>query len=819
MWTETRQDVWYALRSLRRTPGFTVVAILTLALGIGANTAIFSVINSVLLRPLPYASAHSLAFVWSARDGSTLDTLTPGRFVDLRTRMTSLASIAAICQFSMTLTGGGAPEQIPASSVSSSFFDVLQARPLLGEPFHAGRADPRAVVLSHGLWLRRFGGDPGIIGREITLNGASRHVAAVMREDFGWPAITTRPGTVGGPELWIPGAVHDIPRTPADNPAEDLSANRSLGILRAVARLREGVTLEQAQREADVIARQLETEHPDTDQGRGALVVPLRTQFFGPSTQPLLVLLGAVAFVLAIACANVASLLLGRASSRRRELAIRLALGATRARVIRQLLTEAIVLALGGAAAGLLLAWWAHRWLLRLNPGDVLRLSETRIDPVVLGFSLVIALATGLIFGIVPAWQASSRTPKSDLNDDGARGFSSGRGGRTRDMLVALEVAVALVLLVGAGLMLRSFSALARADTGIELENLLTFAVSAPGGRTTSAPHQVAFYEQLLARVRSLPGVTHAGAAVTLPIGGDDFSTRYVLEGQPLPAAGLEPSAGFQIVSAGYFETMGMRVVAGRAFREGDTIDAPQVVAVNETLARQAWPDGDAVGRRLRTGRGADAPWFTVTAVVSDIRHRGPAAPPRPELYHPLTQRSFGSMAFVVRTSGEPRALVPAVRAEVSALAADLPISQVGTMEEHVERALARPKFMSTLIAAFGALALALAVVGIYGVMSYAVSQRAQEIAIRMALGARRSDVIRMVLSRAALLATAGIVGGLGAAAALSRVIASLLFGVSTTDTVTFAGAAIGLLALALLAAGVPAVRASRISGADVLRS
>lgn len=819
LWTDIRQDAGYAVRSLRRTPGFTAVAALTLALGIGANTAIFSVIHRVLLRPLPYRDAGRIVFLWSARDGSTPDTLTPGRFVDFRERMTTLSGIAAICQFSMTLTGGGAPEQVPGSSVSSGFFDVVGAPALLGEPFHGGTADARAVVLSHGLWLRRFGGDTGIIGREITLNGTNRRVVAVMRADFGWPAINTRPGAIGGPELWIPGAAHDIPRTPADDPAEDLSANRSLGILRAVARLRDGVSVEAARREAEVVAVRLAQEHPDTDSERGALIVPLRTQFLGPLTRPLLVLLGAVGFVLAIACVNVASLLLGRATSRRRELAVRLALGARRARVMQQLLTEAVVLAAGGAAAGLLLAWWATAWLVRLNPGDVLRLSDARIDPAVFGFSLALALLTGLLFGVVPAWQAARTDPGRDLGDGGTRGSSSAAGGRTRDVLVAVEIAVALVLLVGAGLMLRSFSALARVDTGIEFRNLLTFAVSTPGGRDASAPRQVAFYQQLLERLRTLPGVTHAGAAVTLPIGGDDFSTRYLVEGRPLPVAGQEPSAGYQIASSGYFDTMGMRVLSGRGFRDGDTAAAPLVVAVNETLARQAWPGANAVGRRIRMGRDAGEPWYTVVAVVSDIRHRGPAAPPRPELFHPLGQRSFSFMAFVVRTTGDPLAVVPAVRAEVAALAPDLPISQVGTMERHIERALARPRFMSTLIAAFGALAVALAVVGIYGVMTYAVSQRAQEIAIRMALGARRGDVIRMVLTKAALLSAIGIAAGLAGAAAMTRVLAGLLFGVGATDPATFAAAAAALLGAGLLAAAVPAIRASRISGAAALRS
>ena len=549
MWNDIVQDVSFALRSLRKTPGFAVIAIVTLALGVGANTAIFSVINSVLLRPLPYRDADRLVFVWATNGSSARGPLSPARFLDFRDGLGSVSTAAGICQFGVILTGGGPPEQLDASSVSSSFFDVLGARPLVGDVFHANTADDRAVVLSHGLWVRRFGSDPGIVGRDITINGARRQVVAVMRQDFGWPGVTG--GLTGGssPELWIPGAARDIPRTPADNPAENLSGDRNLGILRMVARLRDGVTLEQARREADVLAARLAEEYPDSDANRGAVIVPLREQFFGPVTRPLGVLLGAVGFVLAIACANVASLLLGRGTSRRREIAVRLALGATRARIVRQLLTEAVVLSIAGSVAGLWLASWAARVLVGLTPGGVLRLSDTHTDPVVLGFTLVVAIATGLVFGALPAWQVSRSSPNDDLRDGGARGSNATQGRRMRSVLVAVEIAVALMLLVGAGLLLRSFSALSAVDTGLDLRNLLTFTVAAPGGRTATPADQRAFYDQLLQGIESLPGVTRAGAAVTLPIGGDDFSTRYMIEGAPVPAPGREPSAGWQIVS------------------------------------------------------------------------------------------------------------------------------------------------------------------------------------------------------------------------------------------------------------------------------
>ncbi|MEN3339375.1 MAG: hypothetical protein V7647_3051 [Acidobacteriota bacterium] len=819
MLNETLRDVSFAVRSLRKAPAFAVIAILTLALGVGANTAIFSVINSVLLRPLPYRDADRLVFIWNTSGGPARVPLSPARFLDFRDRLGAVSIAAGICQFGVVLTGGGPAEQIDASSVSSSFFDVLGARPLLGDVFHARTAADRAVVLSYGLWVRRFGSDPGIVGRDIAINGARRQVVGVMRQDFGWPGVTG--GSTGGssPELWIPGAARDIPRTPKDDPAEDLGADRNLGILRIVARLRDGVTVEQARREADVLAARLAEEYPDSDRARGAAIVPLREQFFGPVTRPLGVLLGAVGFVLAIACANVASLLLGRGTSRRREIAVRLALGATRARIVRQLLTEAVVLSLAGSVAGLWLASWAARALIGLTPGSVLRLSDTHTDPVVLTFTLAIAIATGLGFGALPAWQVSRSSPNQDLHDGGARGSAGAQGRRARSVLVAAEIAVALVLLVGAVLFLRSFSALSAVDTGLDTAHLLTFSVTAPGGRTATAAEQRAFYEQLLQAIESLPGVTRAGAAVTLPIGGDDFSTRYTVEGAPLPLPGQEPSSGWQIVSPQYFDAIGMRMVSGRGFRAGDTADAPPTVVVNQSLARQVWPGAEAVGRRLRLGRDPQDPWMTVVGVVSDVRHRGPAAPPRQEIYQPLSQRSFGSMAFVVRTGVDPYSTVPLIRNEIARLAPSLPMAHVATMEEHVARALSRPRFMSVLTAVFGGLAVALALVGIYGVMAASVSQRTREIAIRIALGARTFEVVAMIAREAGTLAIAGVVVGVLAAWAASRVLAGLLFGVSAGDPSTYVDSPCALLIVALAAGAIPALRAARIDGAQVLRS
>ena len=820
MWGDLRQDFKYAIRSLAKSPAFSLVALVTLALGIGANTAIFSVIYAVLLRPLPLHQPDRLVFIWTSTDAVPRSTLTPGLLVDYREQLTSVSSVAGISHLSVNLTGQGDPERLNASSVSSNFFDVLGVAPFLGDPFHAGRADERDVVLSYALWNRRFAADREIVGREIILNGVSRRVVAVMPKEFDWPSITARGSSnFGSPELWLPPARFDVPRMAREDANQDLRANRSAGYLRAVARLKESITMQQAQREAESIAERLARQYPQTDAGRGAVVQPLREQFFGYVQEPLLVLVASVIFVLAIACANAASLLLGRASARRREIAVRLALGASRGRVIRQLLTESTVLALGGAALGLLFAWWAQSWVIAMAPEGILRLESARLDSVVLAFTTAVAVLTGIVFGIVPAWQASAGGVNQDLAEGGGRGSAGPRGSRTRDGLVALQICAALVLLVGAGLLLRSFASLSRVDTGIDTRNLLAFDVILSGPRASSGSSQTAFYDDLLRGVRSIPGVKAAGAAVTLPIGGDDFGATYAVEGQPAPKPSEEPVAGYQIVTPGYFDAIGMKIVAGRDFSDADSAEAPDVVMVNQTLARQAWPGTDPIGRRLRIGRNASAPWQTVVGVVTDIRHLGPATPPRPELYEVHTQSPFSFMAFVVRTEADPYSTVGAIRHEIARLDPALPMSGVRTMEEHLWRSLARPRFLSALTASFGGLALVLAVVGIYGLIGYTVTQRTREIAIRSALGAQRGDVLKLVLSKAFVLAAVGVVAGTVFALSLTRLLSGFLFGVTPGDPWTFLSVGALLIACALVSALIPAIRATRIDGTLALRS
>ena len=810
-----QQDVIYALRGLRKSPGFTFAAIVTLALGIGANTAIFSVTKSALLRHLPYRSPERLVFVWSSSASLPRETLTPGRLLDFREQLTSMAAIAGISQIPLNLTGSGEPERLNASSVSSSFFDILGASPMLGDPFHTGTADDRAVVLSYGLWARRFGSDPAMVGRQITLNGTVRTVVAVMPADFDWPAVTATPSHVNGPQLWIPGSVRDLPRTPADRADQDLSANRTAGYIRAVARLKDGITIDQAQREADLVAARIGQLHPETDGVRGASVVPLRAQFFGQLQRTMLILVGAVILVLAIACANVAGLLLGRASARRKEMAIRRALGASGRRVVRQLVVESMMLALVGGVCGLLLAWWAQTAFLKLNPTDFLPLDHAQIDPAILAFTVTVSMVTGVLFGLVPALHAARDSMSGELSDGGGRSSAAPRSARSRELLVTLQLAIALILVVGGTLLVRSFSALQHVDTGIDTHDLLTFNVFLSGSHAQAQVAQAAFYEDVLARIRSLPDVSAAGAAVTLPIGGDDFSAAYTIDGHEL-ARGLEPSAGYQVVTSGYFNAMRIPILAGRDFNSGDVRDGAPVVLVNETLAEREWPGADPVGRRMRTG--PDDPWMTVIGVVGDVRHGGPAAPPRPEFYQPVSQRSFSFMAFVVRTHHDPARVVPFIRSAIAAADPLQPISDLVTMDAHLARALSRPRFMSTLIAAFGILALSLSVVGVYGVMAYAVTQRTREIAIRMALGAHSRTIVAMVLSRTMRLVAIGLVGGIAGAAVFARTLSGLLFGLEASDTTTFVASAVLLAGAALAAGAIPAYRATRIDAVDALK-
>jgi putative ABC transport system permease protein len=814
MWPDFRQDIVHALRGLRRAPGFAAVAILTLGLGIGANTAIFSAINTALLRPLPYADGDRLVFVWNTHDGRN-DNLGPARMLDLKREATSFSGFAGIAHISYTLTGYGDAERIPGSSVSSSFFDVLGAQPLLGQAFHDGTADPSAVVLSYPLWKRRFGSDPSIVGRTIALNGRPRIVMAVMRQDFFWPSIVAQPGVPEGPQLWVPGGIGDIPRNATDED-RDMRSNRNGGYLRAVARLKPGVTVGQARAEMASIGDRLSREHPE-DAGRSATAESLREHFFGPVERPLFVLAAVVALVLAIACANVAGLLLGRGAARRRDLALRRALGATRVRVIRQLLTEATVLSAAGAVAGIAIAWWGASALGALAPTDFMGDRPIALDARVLVFALAASIVCGLAFGAVPALQLSRDALSGALGEGGARSSGTRRAGRTRDVLVAIEIAVAVVLLVGSVLFVRSFRTLTRVDVGIDTHNLLTFDINLTGERSKVQSQQVLFFDALQQRLSQVPGVVRVGAAVTLPIGGDSFGTSYLADDKPFVNAASLPSAGYQIVMPGYFAAMGIPLKAGRDVAASDTRDAEPVALVNEQFARDAWPGQNPIGHRVKFDP-SDKAWMRIVGVVGDIRHNGPASPPRPELYQPNAQRSFPFMAFVVRTAGDPHAMVATLRRATAELDPALPLANARTMEEHVERALAKPKFFSTLVGAFGLLAVALALVGIYAMMAWSVSERRQEFAIRLALGAGGGMLARLVVSRALTIAAIGILAGLAAARTLTGLVAGLLYGVQPGDPASFVWTALLVAAVALAACIVPVRRAVTVDPLTLLR-
>ena len=809
------RDVRLALRLLRAKPAFACVAILTLALGLGANTAIFSVVHAVLLRPLPFHQPERLVFLWSSSPNHALENLTPGRLVDFSERTKSFASVAGFAHRSVTLTGRGAPERLSSASTGSAFFDTLGVEARHGQVFRTGSGGQPLVVLTHRVWVRLFNADPGIVGSSITLNGIPHTVTGVMPESFIWPTIATASTSGAGPEVFTVATRHEIPDTPVVG-AEDMRLDRRTHYLRAVARIRAGVTLEEAKAEVSAVAAALEREFPETESRNGAVLVQVRDQIIGDRRQPLLLLLGAVALVLLIACANVANLLMGRTALRRREFEVRLALGAGRRRLIQQLLIESAVLALIGAAAGIVIAWWSLGALITLVPEGVLGVEKASLNVSVLAFSFVLAAVTAGIFGLLPARQAARMEGRRGLGD--ARTVGMAGRGRARTLIAGAEVAIAIALVIGASLLVRSFVALQRVDVGLDVAHMLTFDLVLSGERARDRGLQVAFYEQVLERIRALPGVAAAGMAVTLPIGGDTFGAPVIVDGRPLPPEGQEPSAGYQMVSPGFFEAAGVPFVAGRDVSLSDTRDRPRVAVVNEAFAAAHWPGESALGRRMRFDRDPTYPRIEVVGIVRNLRHNGPAAPPRPEFYLPYTQSSFSFMAVVVKAHGDPASLAQPVRQAVMALDPNQPISRVMTMEEHLRNDLAEPRFLSQLTLLFGGLALVLAAIGIYGVMAWSVTTRTQEFGVKLALGARPSQLLRQIVGEGMLLVGAGAVVGVAMAAALSQMIASFLFETRPLDPAAYL-LAVGVVASAAALALIrPALRAMRTDPMRALR-
>ena len=785
---------------LLKKPGFTAIAVLTLALGIGANTAIFSVVNAVLLRPLPFAEPDRLVMVYEKRLklGRTRNPVSAPDFIDWRAQNTVFENMAAYTWWNANLTGGDEPERIMGAVASAGLFPTLGVEPALGRSFTPEEDQPnanRVVVLSHGLWQRRFGSDAGIIGKTLTLNGNSFTVVGVMPRGFHFPDKQI--------EMWAPLAL---------NTSE--AGNRGSHYLHVVARLKPGMSLPQAQAEMETIASRLEQQYP-VNVGHSVNIFPLYEETVGSIRPALLVLLGAVGFVLLIACANVANLLLVRGSARQKEIAIRTALGAGRFRIIRQLLTESVLLAIVGGGLGLLLAIWGTDLLVALSPPETPRVSEIGLDRAVLGFTLAVSLLTGMVFGLLPALQASKPDLNDSLKEGGRSQMASGSRSRIRSLLVVAEVASALVLLVGAGLLLKSFIRLREVNPGFNPENVLTMQLSLPQTKYKEEHQQAAFTQQVLQRIGTLPGVNAAGAVAGLPLSGNSASRYFAIEGRPERPAGEGLNTNFNAISPNYFRALGIPLLQGRDFSERDVLGTPEVVIINEAMARRFWPDEDPLGQRLRI---SDQPWRTIIGIVGSVKHSGLDVEPTPEMYYPLLQDPLPFMTLVVRTTGDPQSLAAAVQREVRMVDKDQPVFGIKTMEEVVAESVSSRRLTMLLLATFASLAVLLAAIGIYGVMSYTVAQRTHEIGIRMALGAQAGDVLRLIVGQGMILTAIGITVGLAASLALTRVLSSLLYGVSATDPLTFIAVSLLLAAVAFLAGYLPARKATRVDPMVALR-
>ena len=808
------KDVQYAARVLLKSPGFTAVAVLAVALGVGANTAIFSVVNAVLLKPLNYAEPDQLVLINHNYPKIDLkaSVSAPG-YAYYRDNAKSFDSVAAFTSWNVNLTGEGEPERLQGLSVTTNLLQTLGAQTADGRVFTAEEGTPgnnKVVVLSDGFWRRRFGGVP-VVGKAITLNGEPYTIVGVMPPTFQfgreWNAQT--------PDVWSPMAF-----TPQQLDASTGLTSEYLGVM---ARLKDGVGVAQAQAEMDAISADLRRQYmPGADASNWGLLLTRYDEFVvGQIRTPLLFLLGVVALVLLIACANVANLMLARAAVRQKEIAVRTALGASRWRVVRQLLTESVLLSVAGGGVGLLLAMWGVDLLLKLNDNKIPRATEIGLDRNVLLFTLGVSVLTGIIFGLAPAFQTSNVNLHDTLKEGGRSSRSGIRRG-LRDVLVVVEITLAVIVLVGAGLLIRSFARLQQVNPGFEPRGVLAMQVSLPQSKYKEGTLRAAFDRQMLEGVRALPGVKSAATITTLPMSGWNQSGSFQIEGRQLAPGESSPHGDRWMPSDDYFQTMGIPLVKGRYFDARDTADSPPVVIVSEALARKYWPGEDPVGKRITFNRipnTQDPLWREIVGVVGHVRNEGLEGESRGQYYVPYTQRPNNTDLFlVVRTDADPASLAPSVRGAVAAVDRDLPVYRVTTMEKLVSESLMQRRFAMFLFGVFAVLALALAVVGLYGVMSYAVAQRTHEIGLRMALGAQTRDVLRMVVGQGMVLVAIGLGLGLGGALLLTRLMKSLLFGVSAADPLTYAGIALLLAAVAFLASYLPARRATKVDPMVALR-
>ena len=802
------KDVRYGLRMLRKSPSFTFFSVAVLALGIAANSAIFSIADAVLIRPLPYRDSNRLVMVWedASAYGFPKDTPAPGNFSDWKSRNQVFEDVAALPYGGyFNLTGNGTPEQLDGKKVTANLFSLLGVSVLLGRDFRSGDdvpGAPHVAILSHGLWLRRFGGDPQIVGREISLNYQKCTVIGVMTREMQFPDRKT--------EIWIP----------AQFTKEQL-ANHGSHYLNVFARLKPGVSFKTANADLATIASALEKEHADSNAKVGAFAVPLREELAGDVRPAILMLVGAVCFVLLIACANVANLLLSRASGRRRELAMRLALGATRGRVIQQMLTESILLALFAGAVGLLLSVWGTKFLAALIPAGIAPTAAAGVDGRVLLFTLFVSLSTGVLFGIIPASRVSQFQLTYSLKQGGGQSGVGSGGRRLRDALVICEVALAIVLLAGAALMIRSLQNLYHLDPGFRADHVLVMRTPLPRPKYEAVARRRAFFDQVLAQVENLPGVVSAGYTTWVPLTNDGGATGITIEGKPEPAPGNLLIPNVRIISRDYMLALRMKLVDGRPFESRDATGTLPVGLINQTMARNYWPGENPIGRRFKIGTYRDeSPWITVIGIAGDVHQAGLDVPARAEMYLPYQQQDFGYEPeyLAVRTSGDPMALAEIVRQQIWSVDREQPVAGVMPLEDLVDENLASRRMQASLLSGFAGLALLLVTLGIYAVLSFAVTQRTQEIGVRVALGAQPRDVLRMIFSQGFKLFLIGAAIGLVAAFVLSRALVHLLFGVSAYDPASFASVTILLAAVALLACYLPARRATRVDPLIALR-
>ena len=804
------QDIRYGLRSLRKRPGFTAVAVITLALGIGANAAIFSVVNAVLLKPLQFRDPERLAILWEDASfvGFPRNTPAPANYVDWKNQAQSFEDVAATHESSLNLTGDGEPERVPTRRITHNFFSVLGVQPLIGRGFLPEEDRPnsnKVVVLSYPLWQSRYGGDRNILNRTILLNGEQHTVVGVMPAGFQWLDTEER--------LFVPLALN----------AEAL-ANRGGHYLTVIARLKPGVPMAQAQTEMNAIMARIAQDHPEaTAEGKlGAVVTPLHEQLAGDARRPLLVLLVAVAFVLLIACANIASLLLARAAGRRREIAVRTALGASRMRIVRQLLTESLLLSLFGGISGLLLAFWSFGFFENLIPEGLKVSTNLKLDATTLVFALAASVITGIVFGLIPALQSARVDLNESLKQSGGRS-GAGSGMKLRSGMIVFEVSLSLVLLVGAVLLIQTLFQLFNQYSMLAPEKVLTMRTPLPLSKYDEPGKRHAFYQNVLQRVEAIPGVASAGYVTAIPLTWKGGTTGVFPEGTSEPLPGVSYDANHRQVSANYLQTMSVPLRQGRYFTAQDNEQSMPVVIVNETMAREYWPNGDAVGRRFKLGDPTDdTPWFTVVGVVADVRQMGIDVPVKGEMYLPYGQVTpwdfYAPRDLALRTNGDPAILMGAVREAIRSVDPDQPVSNVATMEEVLGREASQRRLGMIMLTAFAVLAVLLASLGIYGVLAYFVAQHRNEIGVRLALGATPARILLLVLKKGMKLTLLGVAIGLAASFALTRLMTSLLFGVKAVDPLTFAAVPLLLAVVALLACWIPARRAAKVDPMVALR-